>query len=278
MSGAELAILLRRRYGYRLARQSGSHMTLTRTVGSMSHSVTVPRHRVIRVGTLSRIAADVAAHLSVSPEEVRGELFGSQRQPKPALLNQMHQARYTVTHRNCEAVCMKNITVSVDEETHRRARIRAAELDTSVSALVRAFLRTLAEGDSPRDENGADDDRSESAAQDVAVRRHVQQLYSEAQARAEALAGSPINNVQDLVAFRQRLLRQVTSDFDAQGIGLRRLGVENREEIYDRGRARLEARLAAAEERGEELEGELAALKASFGKTDAPRTAPGLRR
>ena len=31
---------------------------------------------------------------------------------------------------------MKNITVSVDEGTYRRARIRAAELDTSVSALV----------------------------------------------------------------------------------------------------------------------------------------------
>ena len=38
---------------------------------------------------------------------------------------------------------MKNITVSVDEETHRLARIRAAELDTSVSALVRQFLRSL---------------------------------------------------------------------------------------------------------------------------------------
>ena len=38
---------------------------------------------------------------------------------------------------------MKNITVSVDEETHRMARIRAAELDTSVSALVRNYLRTL---------------------------------------------------------------------------------------------------------------------------------------
>ena len=34
---------------------------------------------------------------------------------------------------------MKNITVSVDEETHRLARIRAAELDTSVSALVRRY-------------------------------------------------------------------------------------------------------------------------------------------
>ncbi len=41
---------------------------------------------------------------------------------------------------------MKNITVSVDEETHRLARIRAAELDTSVSALVRDYLRSLAGG------------------------------------------------------------------------------------------------------------------------------------
>ncbi len=39
---------------------------------------------------------------------------------------------------------MKNITVSVDEGTYRNARIRAAELDTSVSALVRDYLRTLA--------------------------------------------------------------------------------------------------------------------------------------
>ena len=38
---------------------------------------------------------------------------------------------------------MKNITVSIDEETHRNARIRAAELGTSVSALVRGYLRGL---------------------------------------------------------------------------------------------------------------------------------------
>ena len=35
---------------------------------------------------------------------------------------------------------MKNITVAVDDEIHRRARIRAAERDTSVSAVVREFL------------------------------------------------------------------------------------------------------------------------------------------
>lgn len=38
---------------------------------------------------------------------------------------------------------MRNITVSIDDETYRRVRIRAAELDTSVSALVRDSLRSL---------------------------------------------------------------------------------------------------------------------------------------
>ena len=40
---------------------------------------------------------------------------------------------------------MKNITVSVDEKTHRSAQVRALELGTSVSALVRGYLRSLAD-------------------------------------------------------------------------------------------------------------------------------------
>jgi len=39
---------------------------------------------------------------------------------------------------------MRNITVSVDEDTYRQARIKAAERDTSVSALVKQFLTELA--------------------------------------------------------------------------------------------------------------------------------------
>jgi hypothetical protein len=41
-------------------------------------------------------------------------------------------------------VTVKNITVSVDDETYRRARIKAAEQATSVSALVKRFLTELA--------------------------------------------------------------------------------------------------------------------------------------
>ena len=39
---------------------------------------------------------------------------------------------------------MKNITVAVDDEVYRAARVVAAKRDTSVSALVREYLVSLA--------------------------------------------------------------------------------------------------------------------------------------
>ena len=79
---------------------------------------------------------------------------------------------------------MKNITVSVDEETHRMARIRAAELDTSVSALVREFLQSLARN------------------------RPVVSI-------------STVPNQEELpVALRPRDLDEVLADFDARGVGV----------------------------------------------------------
>lgn len=42
---------------------------------------------------------------------------------------------------------MRNITVSVPEDVYRAARIRAAERDASVSALVAEYLRSLVEQD-----------------------------------------------------------------------------------------------------------------------------------
>ena len=47
---------------------------------------------------------------------------------------------------------MKNITVSLDDETHRLAKLKAAEKGTSVSAMVRAYLNGMV-----REESGADD-------------------------------------------------------------------------------------------------------------------------
>jgi plasmid stability protein len=44
---------------------------------------------------------------------------------------------------------MRRITVTLDDETYRRVHVKAAERDTSVSALVRRHLRDLTarEGD-----------------------------------------------------------------------------------------------------------------------------------
>jgi plasmid stability protein len=39
---------------------------------------------------------------------------------------------------------VRNITVAVPDETYRKAKVRAAEMDTSVSALVRDFLEQVA--------------------------------------------------------------------------------------------------------------------------------------
>ena len=43
---------------------------------------------------------------------------------------------------------MKNLTISLPDRVYRRARIKAAERDTSVSALVRQYLMSLDEEES----------------------------------------------------------------------------------------------------------------------------------
>ena len=46
---------------------------------------------------------------------------------------------------------MKNITVTVDDEIYRRARVKAAEMDSSISALFKEFLLQLTNGESDFD-------------------------------------------------------------------------------------------------------------------------------
>jgi predicted RNA binding protein YcfA (HicA-like mRNA interferase family) len=47
-------------FGYSITRQSGSHMRLTRLVGSQEQHLTIPAHKPLRVGTLRQILKDVA--------------------------------------------------------------------------------------------------------------------------------------------------------------------------------------------------------------------------
>ncbi len=99
---------------------------------------------------------------------------------------------------------MRNITVSVDDATYRRARIRAAELDTSVSALVRSYLKNL--------------DRNE--GDDTAARADVPETVDE---------------------LRPGTLDELLADFDARGVGLRMSDNLSRDELYDRDAARAAA-------------------------------------
>ena len=63
VSGLELA-KARATLGYRVSRQTGSHIRMT-TQSPGQHHVTVPAHDPIRLGTLAAILADVAEHQAI---------------------------------------------------------------------------------------------------------------------------------------------------------------------------------------------------------------------
>jgi len=75
VSGDDLAKALSS-LGYRVTRQTGSHLRLTTTERG-EHHVTVPRHAALRVGTLAAVLGDVADHFSMAREELVERLFGA---------------------------------------------------------------------------------------------------------------------------------------------------------------------------------------------------------
>lgn len=103
---------------------------------------------------------------------------------------------------------MRNITVSVDDETYRRSRIHAAELDTSVSALVREYLQNLTTGRalvteaSPQEverrrrmlNDVIEDIRTSSPGFSARDNLSREELYDRARARAEAQADDDVQD------------------------------------------------------------------------------------
>ena len=74
VSGDDLAKVLAD-FGYRVTRQTGSHLRLT-TTESGEHHITIPRHAPLRVGTLAGILGDVAQHFTVTRDDLAERLFG----------------------------------------------------------------------------------------------------------------------------------------------------------------------------------------------------------
>lgn len=73
-SGRDLAAALRV-FGYRVVRETGSHLCLSTTQGG-EHHITIPDHDNLRVGTLAAILAEVADHMRVERQELVSRLFG----------------------------------------------------------------------------------------------------------------------------------------------------------------------------------------------------------
>ena len=73
LSGEELARLLEN-FGYRVTRQTGSHLRLTTQLEG-EHSITIPRHRALKIGTLSGIISDVAEHVGKTKKGVLKDIF-----------------------------------------------------------------------------------------------------------------------------------------------------------------------------------------------------------
>ena len=74
LSGVDLAKALGR-VGYRVVRQSGSHIRLTRD-GTEHHHLTVPAHDPLKIGTLAAILSDVTLHLKLDRDGLLDRLFG----------------------------------------------------------------------------------------------------------------------------------------------------------------------------------------------------------
>jgi len=73
LSGSDLIRSLKM-LGYDQTRQSGSHIRLTTTLNG-THHITVPYHDPLKIGTLSAILSDIAAHFKISKEELINKLF-----------------------------------------------------------------------------------------------------------------------------------------------------------------------------------------------------------
>ncbi|SCC94844.1 conserved hypothetical protein [Thiomonas sp. X19] len=73
LSGSDLVKRLDR-LGYRVTRQTGSHMRLTSTARG-EHHITVPRHDPLRIGTLAAVLDAVAVHHGLSRDALLERLF-----------------------------------------------------------------------------------------------------------------------------------------------------------------------------------------------------------
>jgi predicted RNA binding protein YcfA (HicA-like mRNA interferase family) len=73
LSGEDLVKHLCKCWGYRRIHQVGSHVIL-QTEQPEPHRIAVPAHMPLKIGTLNGIVSSIAAHKSVSKEDILKDL------------------------------------------------------------------------------------------------------------------------------------------------------------------------------------------------------------
>jgi predicted RNA binding protein YcfA (HicA-like mRNA interferase family) len=63
------------KYGYTIIRQTGSHIRLKSDFMGYEHSITIPAHNPIKIGTLNNILNAVAEYLKMRREKLVDSLF-----------------------------------------------------------------------------------------------------------------------------------------------------------------------------------------------------------
>jgi predicted RNA binding protein YcfA (HicA-like mRNA interferase family) len=74
IDGEELARKLDK-YGYKITRQTGSHIRLTSAIKGAEHHITIPAHNPLKIGTLSSILNEVASYLEMDRKTLIEKLF-----------------------------------------------------------------------------------------------------------------------------------------------------------------------------------------------------------
>lgn len=99
LNGKDLASLLAK-YGYRITRQTGSHIRLT-TIEKGEHHITIPDHNYLKIGTLNNILSDLSTHLNMDKRSVIADLFVFLEQLNHCQFIKKKDCRYTCYPTDC---------------------------------------------------------------------------------------------------------------------------------------------------------------------------------
>ncbi|MGM0609160.1 MAG: type II toxin-antitoxin system HicA family toxin [Candidatus Muiribacteriota bacterium] len=68
-------IKLLEKYGYQVDRQVGSHIRLCTIINQKKHSITIPAHNPLKIGTLNKILNEIANNLNITKNELINSIF-----------------------------------------------------------------------------------------------------------------------------------------------------------------------------------------------------------